>query len=108
LGMLYFHFHWIRYSLWFLSLFLPWPSHWAYSCPVSMIMLVFCCFCCYWTPALVCGDMIECIGLFQSSCICWILFCVWLYVQFWKRFHEMLRRRYILFHFGVKCSVDIC
>lgn len=30
------------------------------------------------------------------SCICWGLFCDWEYGQFWKRYHELLKRRYIL------------
>jgi hypothetical protein len=59
------------------SLFLPWVSyHWVESCLASMSMWTFCCFCCYWIPALVCGGLMECMGLIQSSCICWGLFCV--------------------------------
>jgi hypothetical protein len=33
-------------------------------------------------PVLVCGDLIGCMGLFRSSCICWGLFCDQLYNQF--------------------------
>jgi hypothetical protein len=77
-------------------LFLLWPSyHWRESCSDSMCMCAFCCFCCYWRPNLVCGDLIGCMRLFQFSCICWGLFCVWLYCQFWRRYHELLRS-YIL------------
>jgi len=35
-------------------------------------------------------------GKFSSECICWGLFCDQLYGQFWRRYHEVLRRRYIL------------
>jgi hypothetical protein len=55
----------------------------------SMCKWAFCCFCCYWRPALVHGDLIGCMGLFQSSCICWGLFCDWLNSQFRKRYHEV-------------------
>jgi len=44
----------------------PWPSyHCVKHCPNSMGMWYFCRFCCYWRPALVCGDLIGCMGLFQ-------------------------------------------
>uniref|UniRef100_A0A8C6MZZ6 Ras-related protein Rab-7a n=1 Tax=Mus spicilegus TaxID=10103 RepID=A0A8C6MZZ6_MUSSI len=36
----------------------------------SMCTCAFHCFCWYLRPALVRGDLIGCIGLFQSSCIC--------------------------------------
>jgi hypothetical protein len=81
----------------FLFLFLPWPSyHWVGHCSASMCMWAFCCFCCYWRPALVCDGLIGCMRLFQSSFICWGLFCQ-LYGQFWRRYHEVLVRRYIRF-----------
>lgn len=35
-------------------------------------------------------------GVIWFSCICWGLFCDWEYGQFWKRYHELLKRRYIL------------
>jgi hypothetical protein len=81
----------------FLCLFLPWPSYqWTESCSVSTYMWSFCCFCCYWRPTLGHGDLIGCMRLFQSSCFNWGLFCDQLYDWFWRRFHEMLRRRCIL------------
>ena len=45
---------------------------------------------------LVHGDLIGCMGQFQYFCICWGLFCDLLCGQFWRRYHEVLRRRYIL------------
>jgi hypothetical protein len=34
--------------------FLPWPSyHWVGCCSASMCMCAFCCFYCYWRPAMV-------------------------------------------------------
>ena len=85
----------------FLILVLPWPSYRGVeSCSVSTSMWDFCCFCCCWSLALVHGDLIECVGLFQSSCICWSLFYVHLYGQFWRRFHEVMRTRHILFFWG--------
>jgi hypothetical protein len=79
-----------------ISLFLPWPSyHWVGCWSASTCMWAFC-FCCYWRPALVCGDLIGSMGLFQYFCICWGLFCDWLYGQFWRRYYEVLRRRDIL------------
>ena len=71
-----------------------------------MCVWAFCCFCCYWRPALVLGDLIGCMGLFQSSYICWGLFCDRLYGQFWRRYYEVLRRRYI-FCFRMKCSINV-
>jgi hypothetical protein len=80
-----------------ISLFLPWPSyHWVECCSASMYMCAFLCFCWYLRPALVCDDLIGCMGLFKSSCICWGLFCDQLYGQFWRRYCEVLRRSYIL------------
>jgi hypothetical protein len=58
-------------------------------------MWAFCCFCCYWRPALIRSDLIACMGLFQSH-ICWGLFYDWLYAKFWRRCHELLSGRYIL------------
>ena len=65
-----------------------------------MSMSGFCCFCYSWYPTLVHGDLIECMWLFQSSCICWGLFCVWLSGQFWRKFHEVLRRSNSLLFWG--------
>jgi hypothetical protein len=39
------------------------------------------------------GYLIECMGLFQSSCICWGLVYIQLYGQFWISFHEVLRKK---------------
>ena len=93
-----------------ISLFLLWPNyHWVEYCSVSIHIWAFHCFCWYLRTALVRGDLIGCMGLFQSSCICWGLFCDWLYGQFWRRCHEVLRIRHILFFFfKMKCSIDIC
>jgi hypothetical protein len=58
-----------------ISLLLPWQSYdWVECCSASMCMWAFHCFCCYWKPALAYVDKIGCMGLFQSSCICWGLF----------------------------------
>ena len=68
------------------SLFLPWLSyHLVMRCSASTCMWAFCYFCCYWTPVLVHGDLIGCIVLFQSSCICWDLFYDQLNGHFWRR-----------------------
>ena len=73
LGMLCLYFNWILKSLTFLSLFHPWPSyHWVEHCSAFMCMWTFCCFCCYWRPVLVFGDLLEYKGLFKSSCICFV------------------------------------
>jgi len=59
-----------------ISLFFPWLiNRWVKSYSSSMTMWAFCCFCC-WSPALNHGDLIECMGLFQCSWICWGLI-VW-------------------------------
>jgi hypothetical protein len=88
----------LNFKMYFLSLFLSWPSyHWMKSCSASMCMWAFCCLSCNWRPALVHGDPIEYIRLIQSSCIGWGLFCVWLYSQFWRRYHEVLRKYILLF-----------
>ena len=80
-----------------ISLFLPWLSyHWVERYSDPMCMWAFCCFCCHWRPALIHSDLIGGMGLFQSSFICWCLICDQLYGQFWRRYHGVLRRRYIL------------
>jgi len=53
-------------------------------------------FCCYWSQALVHGDLIERMNYFNLLISYWGLFCVLLQCQFWRRFYEVLRRRYIL------------
>ena len=84
----------------FLFLFLPWPSyHWVGHCSASMCMCAFYCFCWYLRPGLVCGDLRGYLVLFQSFCIWWGLFYDWLYGQFWRSLHEVLRRGFI-FWFG--------
>jgi len=65
----------------------------------------FCTYCCYWRPAIVCGDPIGCMVLFQFSCICWGLFCDELWGHFWRRYHEVPKRRYILLLSVLKVSV---
>ena len=59
------------------------------------VLLAFYYLCCYWRSALVHGDLIGCMGQLQYFCICWGLFCDQLCGQFWWRYHEMLRRRYV-------------
>ena len=66
-----------------ISLFLLWPSyHWLQCCSVSTCMWAFYYLCCFWRSALVHGDLIGCMELFQSSYICWGPFCDLLYGQF--------------------------
>ena len=60
-----------------------------------MCMWAFFCFCCYWRPLLLHSDLIGTV-LFRSSCICWGLSCDQLYDGSWKKYHEALRKRYIL------------
>ena len=81
-----------------ISLFLSWPSYlWVECCSTSKYMWTFYSLCCYWRPALVHGNLIVCMGLTHSSCICWSLFCDPLYGQFWRQYHEVLRRYIVLF-----------
>jgi hypothetical protein len=86
-----------------ISLFLHWPSyHWqlfSFHGYVGFLL-----FCCYWSLALVCGNLIGCIGLFQFSSICWDLFCDQLHGQFWRRFHEVLRRYFLLGLCDMQCG----
>ena len=70
-----------------ISLSLLMKLSWSYS--ASTCILPFCCFCCYWGSALVCGVLIEYMGLLQCSFICWVLFCVWLYGWFLRMYHEV-------------------
>jgi hypothetical protein len=80
-----------------ISSFLPWPSYsWVECCSASQCLWAFSSFCCGWRPALFCGDLIECTRLFKYSCICWGLFCDQLYGKCLRRYHEVLRRRYVL------------
>jgi hypothetical protein len=79
-----------------MTLFLPWPSyHWIRHYLSSVCMWAFCSFCCYWRSGIVHEHLIGCMVLFKSACICWGLSCDRLYGQFWRRYHEVLRRRYI-------------
>jgi hypothetical protein len=81
----------------FIYLFIPWPRyHCVECCSASTWMSAFYYLCCYWRSALIHGDLIECIRLFRYYFICWGLFCDWLYGQFWRRYHEVLRGMYIL------------
>jgi hypothetical protein len=41
-------------------------------------------------------DQIGCMRLFLFSYICWGLLCAQRYYQFWRRFHGLLRRMYIV------------
>jgi hypothetical protein len=63
----------------------------AFNC----LHVFYCCFCC-WVPALMHCDQTECMGLFLVSYICWGLLCALRYDQFWRRFHGLLRRMYIV------------
>jgi hypothetical protein len=64
-------------------------------CSASNCLHVFyCCFCCWFLVLMHC-EQIEWMGLFLFSSICWDLLCALRY-QFWRRFHELLRRLYIV------------
>jgi hypothetical protein len=78
-------------------LFHQWPTdHWAMCCSASNCLHVFyCCFCC-WVLVLMHCDLIECRRLFLFSKICWGLLCDIRYEQLWSRFHELMRRMYIV------------
>lgn len=69
-------------------------------------------FCYCWNPALILGDLIECRALFQFSCVFWNMLCDQLFGQFWRAFHEVLRKKSIYIFFcvcvWVNCSIDIC
>ena len=70
-------------------------------------MWAFSCFCCYWRPLLFHNDLIGGMGLFWSSYICWGMSCDQLYGWFWRKYHEVLRKKYIFFCFRIKCSLYI-
>jgi hypothetical protein len=90
----------LNYKRSLISLFLSWPSYYwvvLLSSLASMYEWAFYCFCWNRRPTLLPGDLIEYTGLFPSSYICWGLFCDWLYGQFWRRYHDELRKKkYIL------------
>jgi hypothetical protein len=64
-------------------------------CSASNCLHSFCCFC-FWVLVLMHCDQIECMGLFLFSFICWGLLCALRYDHFWRRFHGLLRRMYIV------------
>ena len=66
----------------------------------------FCCFCCYWKPFLLHGYPIGGMGLVRSY-ICWGLSCDQLHGWFWRRYHEVLRKRYILLHWDEMLCIYI-
>lgn len=82
-----------NYKKSFISVLIIFPPVGNFS--VSMSLLVFCCLHC-WYPALTWGGQIENRVLFQFLYICWFLFCVWVYCQFWRKFPEVLRRMHTL------------
>jgi hypothetical protein len=62
-----------------------------------------CCFC-YWVLVLLHCDQIVCRGLFKFSYICWDLLCALRYGLFWRKFHGLLKRMYIvLLQDGILC-----
>jgi hypothetical protein len=65
-------------------------------CSASNCLHIFCyCLCC-WVLVLMHCDQIECMGLFLFLYISWDLLCALRYDQFWRRFHGLLRRIYIV------------
>ena len=64
-------------------------THWGF-----LLSFLFFCYC--WCPAFTCGGPRGCRGLFQFSCIYWDLLCDQVCGQFWVKFHNLQRRRYIL------------
>jgi hypothetical protein len=65
-------------------------------CSASNCLHVFyCCFCC-WFLVLMHYGQIECTGLFLFPYICWGLLCALRYDWFWRTFHGLLRRMYIM------------
>ena len=67
--------HWIIKSL--MSLILLCPCYWVKSSSASMGIWTFCCFCCYWIPAVVHCSSIESMRLIPCPWIYSGLFCVW-------------------------------
>ena len=63
---------------------------------VSMSFQTFCCFSCCWYSALICDDQAGCRLVFIFLKIFWDLLYVQICGQFWRKFHELLRSKYIL------------
>jgi hypothetical protein len=61
----------------------------------NSLHVFYCCFCCWFLVLMHCGQT-ECMGLFLFSYICCGLLCALRYDQFWRRFHGLLRRMYIV------------
>ena len=81
-----------------ISLFLPWPRyHWKDFCSFSTWILAFHYLCCYWRSIILSlwwsDRMFWTIAIFFIS---WGLFYDQLYGQFWRRYHDVLRKSYIL------------
>jgi hypothetical protein len=69
-------------------------THWSLSYVLfssNCLHVFYYCFCC-WVLVLIHFGQIKCMGLFLFSYICWGLLCALRYVEFWKRFHRLLRR----------------
>jgi hypothetical protein len=64
-------------------------------CPASNCLHFYCCFYC-WVLVLMLCDYIEYMGLVLFSYICWHLLCALRYDQFWRRFHGLVRRMFIV------------
>lgn len=57
-------------------------------------------FCYWWYSVLTHGVQVGCRVLFQFYCICWDLLFVRLCGHIWRKFHKMLRRKYIVLCWG--------
>jgi hypothetical protein len=72
-----------------------------FSCFLLLFLLLISSFSALWSQ-------IECMKLFLFSYICWGLLCALKYDQFWKRFHELLRRMYIVQKLGeIFCRFEL-
>jgi hypothetical protein len=65
----------------------------------NCLHVFYCCFYCLFVVLMHCHQ-IEWIGLFLFSYIYWGLLCALRYVQFCRRFNELLRRMYIMQKLG--------
>jgi hypothetical protein len=73
-------------------------THWLLSNVLFSFpfLHIFCCCFCYWVLVSLHCNQIEFRVLFLCAYICWGLFCDLRYDVFWRKFHGLLRRMYIV------------
>jgi hypothetical protein len=96
-------------ELLFCLLFLIWPTNlWTMCYSASNYLCIFCCYYSCWVLVLLHCYPVLGRGLFKFSYIFWGLLYFLIYVLFWRKFHGLIRRMYIvLLHVEIFCICQL-